>query len=47
MSSVGKNILVIEGNTYLDVILNIDTMTTNIRLNSSQKNDRYQVLDEF
>ncbi|CAF2924367.1 unnamed protein product [Rotaria sp. Silwood2] len=40
MKCVNKNILVIDGNTYSDIIFNIDTMTTDVREYDNIKNDR-------
>jgi len=38
---IDKNILAVDGNTYSDVILNIDTITTDIRINDNIKTERY------
>jgi hypothetical protein len=41
MKCVDEKILVIDGNTYSDIILNIDTMATDVRINDNIKSDRY------
>jgi hypothetical protein len=41
MKCVDEKILVIDGNTYSDIILNIDTMATDVRINDNIKTDRY------
>jgi len=41
MKCVDKNILVIDGNTYSDIILNMNTITTDVRTNDKIKTNRY------
>ncbi len=41
MKYVNKNILVIDGDTYSHIILNMDTITTDIRVVNNTKSDRY------
>lgn len=41
MKCIDKNIFVIDGDTYSDIIFNVDAMTTDVRTISNTKNDRY------
>jgi hypothetical protein len=41
MECVNKNILVIDGDTYCDIILSMDTITNDVREINNTKSDRY------
>jgi hypothetical protein len=43
MKCIDKTILVTDGDTYSNIILNIDTITTDVRINNNIKTDRYFV----
>jgi hypothetical protein len=41
MACISKNVLVIDGDTYSDIILSMDTIATDVRAFNNTKSDRY------